>query len=100
MAAGDPGYAASLAARLLAHRTGGDSESALLREYLRAWAGELTGKLRGDPAIGSAACEYARAWAGADLADRVRNAADGSGDGHEDAVLLAVAVADAQNRTA
>ena len=100
MAADDPEYAASQAARLMAHETGADSESALLRQYLHAWADELTGKLRGDPAIQAAACEYARAWAGADLADRVRNAADGSDEGHEDAVLLAVAVADARNRTA
>jgi len=84
----------------MAHGTGVDSESALLRQYLRAWADELTSKLRSDPAIQSAACEYARAWAGADLADRVRNAADGSDDGHEDAVLLAAAVAATQNRPA
>ena len=100
MAADDPEYAASQAARLMAHETGADSESALLRQYLHAWADELTGKLRGDPDIQAAACEYARAWAGADLADRVRNAADGSDEGDEDAVLLAVAVADARNRTA
>jgi hypothetical protein len=84
----------------MAQETGADSESALLRQYLHAWADELTGKLCGDPDIRSAACEYARAWAGADLADRVRNAADGSDNGHEDAVLLAIAVADAQNRMA
>jgi len=100
MAADDPEYAASLAARLAAHGTRADSESALLRQYLRTWADELTGKLCGDPAIHAAACEYARAWAGADLADRVRNAANGSDDGPEDAVLLAAAVADAGNRPA
>ena len=100
MVADDPEYAASQAARLMAHETGADSESALLRQYLHACADELTGKLRGDPDIQSAACEYARAWAGADLADRVRNAVDGSDEGGEDAVLLAIAVADARNRTA
>jgi hypothetical protein len=98
MAADDPQYAASLAARLMVPGLGADSESALLRQYLRAWADELTSKLRTDPAIQSAACEYARAWAGADLADRVRSAADASADdGGEDAVLLAAAVAAAQN---
>ena len=100
MAADDTEYAASLAARLMAHGAGADSESALLRQYLHGWADELTGKLRGDPAIQVAACEYARAWAGADLADRVRNAADGSDEGGEDAVLLAVAVADVRSPSA
>ena len=100
MAADDPEYAASLAARLMVAGLGADSESAMLRQYLHAWADELTGKLRGDPAIQAAACKYARAWAGADLADRVRNAADGSDEGDEDAVLLAVAVADARKRPA
>jgi hypothetical protein len=53
MAADDTEYAASLAARLMAHETGvgADSESALLRQYLHAWAEDLTAKVRGDPAI-------------------------------------------------
>ena len=98
MAADDPEYAASLAARLTAQRAGADSESALLRQYLHAWADELTGRLRGDPAIQAAALEYARAWVGADLADRVRNAADSSDGDDEEAVLLAAAIAGARNR--
>jgi len=101
MAADDPQYAASLAARLMAPGAQADSESALLREYLRAWAGDLTSKLRSDPVIQSAACEYARAWAGADLADRVRNAAHASpDDSGADAVVLAAAVAVTQKRPA
>lgn len=99
MAADDPQYAASLAARLTVPQAHADSEAALLRECLRSWADDLTSDLRSDPAIESAACEYARAWAGADTAESVRKAARASaGDAIADAVLLAVAVA--QNRPA
>lgn len=94
VAADDPQYAASLAGRLTVPATQADSDAALLREYLGAWADDLTSELRSDPAIESAACEYAQAWAGADVAERVRNAAHASqGDGIADIVLLAVAVA-------
>jgi hypothetical protein len=101
MAADDPQYAASLAGRLTVLATQADSEAALLRQYLGAWAEDLTSELRSDPAIESAACEYARAWAGADVAERVRKAAHASdGCTIADAVLLAVAVAATQKRFA
>lgn len=101
MAADDPQYAASLAARLMTPGEQADSEADLLRRYLRAWAEDLTSKLRSDPAVQSAACEYARAWAGAELADRVRNVAHTAPDGDSaDAVLLAAAVAVTQKRPA
>ncbi len=63
MAADDPGYGASLAAQMTALDVQA-SDAAVLRRYLRAWAGELSNTLRNNPAIRSAACEYARAWAG------------------------------------
>jgi hypothetical protein len=94
MAADDPEYAASLAARLTDSGAREDSEAALLRTYLRAWADDLTSQLRADPAIEAVACEYARAWAGADAAERVRGAAhEPAGDSITDAALLAMAVA-------
>ena len=94
MAADDPEYAASLAARLAVPGAGEDSEAAVLRTYLRAWEDDLTSQLRSDTATENAACEYARAWAGADLAESVRNAARApAGAVIVDAVLLAIAVA-------
>jgi hypothetical protein len=99
MAAGDPQYGASLAARLAAPAMQADAEAALLSECLRAWADDLTSDLRSDPAIEAAASEYARAWAGAGIAENVRNAAHPHrSDGIAEVVLLAVAVAVTQNR--
>jgi hypothetical protein len=101
MAADGPQYAASLAARLTCSGACEDSEAALLSRYLRAWADDLTGQLRGGPAIETAACEYARAWAGADVAESVRKVAHATaGDSVADAVLLAIAVAATQNQPA
>ena len=101
MAADDPGYGTALAAPLATAGVQAGSDSALLREYLRARAHDLASMLRSDPAIRSAACEYARAWAGAGLADRVRGAAHAAAGEHiADDVLLATAVAVTQNGTA
>ncbi len=65
MAADDPAYGAAMATQL--GTTGGSAgtDSALLREYLRACAGELGGTLRADRVIVQAAGEHARAWGGA-----------------------------------
>jgi hypothetical protein len=99
MAADDPGYGAALAAQLAAPGAQAGSDSAVLTEYLRAWAGDLASTLRSDPAIESAAGEYARAWAGASLAGRVQDAAHNpAGDRSADDVLLTIAVAAIQNR--
>jgi hypothetical protein len=70
------------------------TDSALLREYLRACAGELVSTLRADRVIVQAAGEHARAWGGASLASRLQAAARaGAGDSIADDVLLATAVA-------
>ena len=101
MAADDPAYGAVLAAQLAAAGGQEDIDAALLREYLRACASDLSGALRQDPAIRSAACEYARAWAGASLVGQVQTAAEGpAGSPVVDEVLLAAAVAVAQSRVA
>jgi hypothetical protein len=94
MAADDPGYGAAMAAQLgtVGGLTGTDS--AELREYLRACADELVGTLHSDRAIAQAAAEHARAWGGASLASRLQAAARGeAGDSIADDVLLAIAVA-------
>ena len=94
MAADDPGYGAAMAAQL--GTVGGPSgtDSALLREYLHACAGELGGTLRADRAVAQAAAEHARAWGGAGLASRLQAARRaGAGDDIADDVLLATAVA-------
>lgn len=94
MAADDPGYGASLTARLMESSIPADSDAALLREYLQAGAGYLQRQLTADPGVRAAACEYARAWAGADLADQLRGlSAAPAGDAAGDAALLATAVA-------
>ncbi|WP_395108130.1 hypothetical protein [Actinomadura sp. SCN-SB] len=90
-AATDPEYAAALLQGL------GDDEGSgdLLRSYLTHMAAHLTEQLRTDPSVQNRAHEHARAWAGAQLAERVRNAASAS-DGQiigDAEVLLAVAVA-------
>jgi hypothetical protein len=95
MAAGDPGYGAAMAAQL-GGTAGGPpgTDSALLREYLRACAGELGGTLRADRTVAQVAAEHARAWGGASLASRLQQAARaGAGDAIADDVLLATAVA-------
>jgi len=100
-AADDPGYGAVLTAQLATAGGQAGSDAALLREYLRACAGELSGALRDDPGIRSAACEFARAWAGASLASRVQAAAQApAGSRIADDVLLAAAVATARSRAA
>jgi hypothetical protein len=94
MAADDPGYGAAMAGHLGTASDPADPDSALLREYLRARAGELGSALRADHAIARAAAEYARAWGGASLAARLQQAARASAGGPiADDVLLAAAVA-------
>jgi hypothetical protein len=95
MAADDPGYGAAMAAQL-AGTAGGPpgTDPTMLREYLRACAGELGGTLRADRAVAQAAAEHARAWGGASLASRLQQAARaGARDAVADDVLLATAVA-------
>ncbi|HEV2375054.1 MAG TPA: hypothetical protein VGS19_23205 [Streptosporangiaceae bacterium] len=94
MADDDPGYGASLAAALASGQPAAGSDAALLSEFLHTAADYLGTHLRTDPAVSSLACEYARAWAGANLADRVHDAAHAHDTGHlDDGVLLATAVA-------
>lgn len=94
MAADDPGYGAALAAQLGRAAGQPGADSALLREYLRACAGELGSTLHADRAIAQAAEEHARAWGGARMACRLQAAARaGAGDSFADDVLLATAVA-------
>jgi hypothetical protein len=98
MAADDPSYGAAMAAQLGTAAGSPRTDSALLREYLRARAGELCGTLRRDPVIAQAAAEHARAWGGASLASRLEAAAHGgAGSSIADEVLLATAVALIQN---
>ena len=94
MAADDPAYGAAMAAQLGTAGGPAGTDSALLREYLRACADELVSTLRADRAIAQAAGEHARAWGGASLASRLQAAARArAGDSVADDVLLATAVA-------
>ena len=94
MAADDPAYGAAMAAQLGMVGGAAGTDSALLREYLRACADELGSTLRADRAIVQAAGEHARAWGGASLASRLEAVARaGTGDAIADDVLLATAVA-------
>jgi hypothetical protein len=94
MAANDPAYGAAMAAQLGATGGPAGTDSALLREYLRACSDELGSTLRADRVIVQAAGEHARAWGGASLASRLQAAARaGSSDSIADDVLLATAVA-------
>jgi hypothetical protein len=94
MAADDPAYGAAMAAQLSTAGGPAGTDSALLREYLRACAEELGGTLRADRVIARAAGEHARAWGGASLAGRLEAAARAAaGDTVADDVLLATAVA-------
>lgn len=100
MAAEDPQYGASLIEGLGLPAARADLESNLLRRYLHAWADDLADDLCTNSVLRSAASENARAWVGADLAERVRNAAHASdGESIDDQVLLAAAVAGVQKRT-
>lgn len=94
MLADDPDYAGSMAARLSGPDQPAGDEENLIRPYLEYRSDELLTELRADPALSSRACEYARAWSGADLADRVRAAAEAPDLDEELDVLLAVAVAE------
>jgi hypothetical protein len=94
MAADDPAYGAAMATQLGTADGPEGTDSALLREYLRACADELGGALRADRAIVQAAGEHARAWGGASLASRLQAAARAeAGDSIADDLLLATAVA-------
>jgi hypothetical protein len=101
MAADDPGYGATLAARLTNAAAPAGSDTAMVREFLRDAAGYLDRQLAARPGVRAAACEYARAWAGADLAVKLASPAlPPPGDPAADAALLAAAVAVAQDPTA
>jgi hypothetical protein len=94
MAADDPAYGAAMAAQLGTAGGPPGTDSALLREYLRACAGELGSALRSDGKVVQAAGEHARAWGGASLASRLAAAARaGAGGSIADDVLLVTAVA-------
>ncbi len=94
MAADDPGYGAAMAGRLDTVGGSAGTNSAMLREYLRACADELGGALRTDRAIVQAAAEHARAWGGASLASRLQAAARaGADESIADEILFATAVA-------
>lgn len=95
MAADDPGYGAAMATQLGTAAGGpAGTDSALLREYLRACAGELGGTLRADRAIVQAAgraCQgVGRCQPGRPPA---RRSACRAGDAIADDLLLATAVA-------
>lgn len=101
MAADDPGYGASLAARLARAGAADGSDTAMLREFLHAAAGHLQRELHARPGVQAAACEYARAWAGTDLAEKLHGQVlPPAGDPAADAALLAVAVAVVQDPAA
>jgi hypothetical protein len=89
----DPQYAVSLAGRLSGTARSDDDET-LMCEYLKSWAEDLISELRNDSSVAPATAEYAWAWVGTNLADRVREAAEGfpSADRRFD-VLLTVAAA-------
>jgi hypothetical protein len=98
MAAGDPGYGASLATGLAQASTTDGSDTAMLREFLHAAAGHLQRELAAKPGVRAAACEHARAWAGPDLATKLQGKAlPPADDPDADAALLAVAVAVVQD---
>jgi hypothetical protein len=92
MVAADPQYASSLAARLDTVPLPTDGDVTLLDEQLRAWEGWLTQELCSNTSVAESACEYARAWSGAQLAGRLRAAADAPDEDIPASVLLAVAV--------
>ena len=101
MAADDPGYGAALAARLTEGAVPAGSDTAMVREFLHDAAGYLGRQLAARPGARAAAGEFARAWAGADLAAKLAGPAlPPPGDPAADAVLLAAAVAVAQDQTA
>lgn len=101
MAADYPGYGASPAARLTQASTPDDGDTAMLREFLHAAAGDLQGELAAKPGVRAAACEYARAWAGTDLAAKLRGPVlPPAGDPAADAALLAAAMAVTQDQAA
>lgn len=101
MAADDPGYGASLAARLTNDSTPAGGDTAMLREFLHAAVGYLERELAARPGVRAAACEYARAWAGTDLAAKLRNPLPTlASEPAADAALLAMAVAVAQDQMA
>jgi hypothetical protein len=94
MAADDPAYGAAMATQVGTAGGPAGTDSALLREYLRACTEELGSTLRADRAIAQAAGEHARAWGGASLVGRLQAAARaGAGGSIADDVLLAAAVA-------
>jgi hypothetical protein len=94
MAADDPGYGASLAARLTDASAPADSDTVILREFLHAAAEYLERELDARPGARAAACEYARAWAGTGLAAKLRGPAlPQASDPAADAALLAAAAA-------
>jgi hypothetical protein len=94
MAADDPGYGTALTAQLSTTSAQDGTESALLRDYLRASASDLSSALRTDQSIRQAAGEYARAWGGARLASRLDAAARTPvGSSIADDVLFPAAVA-------
>jgi len=94
MAADDPGYGTALTAQLSTPSGQPGTESALLRDYLRASASDLGTALRTDHAIRQAAAEYARAWGGARLSDRLDTAArTPAGVSIDDDILFPAAVA-------
>jgi hypothetical protein len=93
MAGRHPEFAASLAEGLRAGDTSGDSDAAVVAEFLTASATPIMAALR-DPAVTAAATELARGWSGQAMARRVRDAARADHrDGTDADVLLAVAVA-------
>lgn len=101
MAADDPGYGASLAARLTQAGTPDDGDTAMLREFLHAAAADLQSELAAKPGVRAAACEYARAWAGTDLAAKLRGPVlPSASDPAAVAALFAAAVAVTQDQAA
>ena len=101
MAADDPGYGASLAARLAQDSAPAGSDTVMLGEFLHGAAAHLQRELDARPGVRAAACEYARAWAGAELAAKLRGPAlPPAGDPAAGAALLAAAVAITQDQTA
>ena len=81
MAARSPEYGATLARQTHDRTQALDSDDAeFIEEFLHAASGIVADAIA-DPARVATAAELARGWSGAELADRVRQAADGeSGD--------------------